>query len=701
MNLNKKLFLALGAFSLLLNGQTNKKQDSISAEKLEEVLVTATRTKRQLSSLPLPAQIISKEQIKASNSLRLSDVINEQTGLITVSDFGGGEGLQLQGMDSQYTLVMIDGVPLIGRSAGTLDLERVTVANIKQIEVIKGASSCLYGNEALGGVLNIITETPEENFNGNANYRFGSFNSHDTSVNLSFKDKKISLSGFVNRYASDGYNLTDFSELNTVEPFENYTLNGKVGYHFNQKTELLLSSRLFIQDQENAAISNGVYLEGEGKLTEWNTHLKLQHKFSEKWKIYGEFYATQYETKEELANPDGTLFSGAYFDQMMIRPEVRTAYTLNKNNDFIAGVGLTHETLDRTYFSAKPEFNSPYAYLQYDSNLTEKLNVILGARYDSHNEYKSQFSPKIAARFELTDKIAVKASAGYGYKAPDFRQLYFNFANPTVGYTVLGYNLVTTVLPDLEAQGLILSTEEPISNFANELEPESSISYNFGVDYKLNNDLSFAVNLFRNDIKNLIDTKVIAQKTNGQNVFSYYNANKVYTQGVEFNANWRPLKQLKISGGYQLLYAKDKEVEEAFENGEVFARLAPGQPIVQLKKSHYFGLPNRSRHMANIKFFYKNFKWKFNANLRGTYRSKYGLVDTNNSQGYIDVYDEFVDPYSIWDVALNKTIFNNAELGVGVDNMFDFQDPPESTDDFIAISNISGRIIYGKLNINF
>lgn len=701
MNLNKKLFLALALFSLLVNGQMNVEQDSISAEKLEEVLVTATRTERQLSSLPLPAQIISKEQIKATNSLRLSDVINEQTGLITVSDFGGGEGLQLQGMDSQYTLVMIDGVPLIGRSAGTLDLERITVANIKQIEVVKGASSCLYGNEALGGVLNIITETPEDDFSGNANYRFGSFNTHDTSVNLNYKDKEISISGFVNRYASDGYDLTDFSEINTVEPFENYTLNGKIGYRFDEKTELLLSSRLFIQDQESAAISNGVYLQGEGNLTEWNTHLKLEHKFSKKWRVYGEFYATQYETKEELNNPDGSLFSGAYFDQLMIRPEMRAFYTLNKNNSFVVGAGLTHETLDRTYFSEEPEFNSPYVYLQYDANPTENLNVILGARYDSHNEYKSQFSPKIAARYKLTDKISVKASTGYGYKAPDFRQLYFNFTNPTVGYTVLGYNLVSTVLPEMQAQGLISNIVVPLSEYGEELKPESSISYNIGVDYKVNNDLSFSANLFRNDIKNLIDTRVVANKSQpvGQNVFSYYNANKVYTQGVEFNANWNPLKQLKISGGYQLLYAKDKEVEEAFENGEVFAVLS-GQPA-QLKKSHYFGLPNRSRHMANIKFFYKNFKWKFNANLRGTYRSKYGLVDTNSSQGYIDTYDEFVDPYSIWDVALNKTLFKNAELGVGIDNMFDFQDPPTSETDFISISNISGRIIYGKLNINF
>ena len=127
------------------------------ADSLKEVLITATRTERQLSSLPIPAQIITKESITKSGALRLSDILSEQTGLITVPDFGGGEGIQMQGLDAQYVLILIDGVPLVGRSAGTLDLNRISVGNIKQIEVVKGASSSLYGSDALGGVINIIT----------------------------------------------------------------------------------------------------------------------------------------------------------------------------------------------------------------------------------------------------------------------------------------------------------------------------------------------------------------------------------------------------------------------------------------------------------------------------------------------------------------------------------------------------------------
>ncbi len=107
------------------------KVDSTTAQELDAVLVSATRTQRQMSSLPMPTQFIPQKKLRRSMPIRLTDLLDEQTGLITVSDFGGGQGVQMQGLDSQYTLVMIDGVPLIGRSAGTLDLSRVTVGNIK------------------------------------------------------------------------------------------------------------------------------------------------------------------------------------------------------------------------------------------------------------------------------------------------------------------------------------------------------------------------------------------------------------------------------------------------------------------------------------------------------------------------------------------------------------------------------------------
>ena len=693
MSLNKNnivIFFSIFFGSHIFSQEIIDTLENSKMENLEEVIVTATRTQRQLSSLPLPAQLVTNKELKNINSQRLSDILNEQTGLITVPDFGGGEGIQLQGLDSQYTLILIDGVPLIGRSAGTLDISRVSVGNIKQIEIVKGASSSLYGSEALGGVINIITKNPENNFNGTLSSRIGSFGTYDSNLNLGYKKEKISLSVFVNSFRSDGYDLDDNDVLNTIEPYDNYTLNSKLTYNFNDNTHLFLSGRYYIQNQDYVASES---LKGESDIREWNSHLKLSHTYNKKWSSYFEFYATRYRAKEYLDNTDHTRFSDSHFNQLLIRPEIRAIYSHTKKNTFIAGLGWNHETLNRTDFSTQPEFNSPYVYLQYDTQPTDRLNLILGARFDNHNKYKSQFSPKAALRYRLSNKLAFKSSIGYGFKTPDFRQLYFDFSNATVGYTVLGYNAVSTRISELQAEGQIATIVVPVSDFESELNPENSVGINVGLDYHPITNLKLSLNVFRNNIEDLIDTRVIANKTNGQNVFSYYNVHDVYTQGMELNTNWRAKNGITLSGGYQLLFAKDKGVETEFKEGRVYARETPSSPSFQLKKEDYFGLFNRSKHMANLKLFYEYSPWQLNTNLRGTYRSKYGLYDTNGNT-YLDKYDEFVHGYTIWDFAINKTFLQNYELGFGIDNIFDFTDSGN-------ISNISGRIIYGKVNIQF
>ena len=478
--------------------------------------------------------------------------------------------------------------------------------------------------------------------------------------------------------------------LNTVEPFTNYTFSTKLTYDFTPKTDLFLSTRYYNQNQDFIASET---LAGKSYVREWNTHLKINHIYNLDWKIYFEFYASKYKANEFLDDSNGSRFSEGFYDQLLIKPEIRAKYSTSARGEFIAGVGLNHETLDRSYFTLNPIFNSPYIFIQHDSKPTENLNIIIGARFDSHNEYKSQFSPKLAFRHQFNNQFSVSGSLGYGFKAPDFRQLYFDFTNTTIGYTVLGYNAVSTAIPILQQQGQIANLIIPVSEFENELKPESSVAVNIGADYDLNKNLKFEFNFFRNSIKNLIDTQVIANKTNGQNVFSYFNINQVYTQGLELNMYCKLGNSFKLSSGYQLLYAFDKTAKNSFENGEVFVRENPSSPSFELSKSDYFGLFNRSRHMANLKINYTNPISNIDSSLRIKYRSKYGLLDSNGN-GYLDSYDSFVNSYVVADLGVNKKLNNNYYIGAGIDNLLNFTDTQN-------ITNISGRIIYSKLNIQF
>lgn len=697
MDLNKVLILVFMEFlgASIFGQEITIENDSIPIEDLDEVIVTATRTLRQLSSLPLPVILISKTQLQKTGVIRLDEILNEQTGIITVADESGFEGVQIQGIASDYVLILINGVPLVGRSAGNLDLSRLTIGNIKQIEIVKGPSSSLYGSEALGGVINIITETPkDENLHGDVSYRFASFNTHDANINLSQKLNKLGYSFFANTLHSDGYDLQPETQGQTVSPFNNYTFNGQVFYNFSDRLKLFASGRYYQQLQQADLFVNDELFEGDSDINETNVHLRFNHKASNKWALEYEFYYTNYKASEILQSPiTDDVFSQSNFDQNLVRPEIRATYTFKSKHALTTGVGYNHENLDRTFFDEKVVFDSQYAFTQYDFFPWEKLNLILGARFDNHSEYQSQFSPKASANFLLSEAISVKGSIGYGFKAPDFRQLYFDFTNSAVGYTVLGYNVAVEKVQELEMQGQLTDILFDLSELEEPLEAESSVGYNLGAGYVRGN-VKLNLNFFRNDFKNLIDTRAIARRTNGQNVFSYANFDRIYTTGFEMDVSYSFNKQLTFAAGYQLLYAKDKEKKVALERGEVFARDPQTLQTVALDNSDYFGLVNRSRHTANFKVFYDVPQWDFNINIRINYRSKYGLFD-GNGNGILDDFDTtFVDGYALGNLALNKTFSGKYTLQLGANNLFDYKDEEN-------IPGLAGILLFTKINFKF
>ena len=663
------------------------KNDSIE-NNLDEVIISGTKTIRVVSSLPLNASVINKVEIEKTNATRLSDVINEELGLITVSDFGGAEGIQMQGLDSEYTLVLIDNQPLVGRLAGTLDLNRVSVGNIKQIEIVRGPSSSLYGNNAFAGVINIITDEPKEGFNVNVSSSYETHNTTDSNISLSYKNKDFNGSVFFNKYSSDGYDLIEDDGLNTVNEFNNNTLQIKLGYDISKKFKVRINTRHFTQMIDNIAPNN---LSGETFTAEDNINFIISHK-SDKFNTDFEIYFTSYFGDEFLDDELGNRFSESFYDHILLKPEIKTVYKIDNQKEFVFGLGNEYETLNRTYFEIEPKQNSPFIYFQYDYKPNEKINLILGGRFDKYKEYKSQISPKFSGIYKIQNNESIKISTGYGYKTPDFRQLYFNFSNSTVGYSVIGYNVVEDVINQLIDEGQIANIIIPIEEFEDPLSPESSFGVNIGYSREINEKISLSSNIFSNSAKNLIDYRVIANKINGQNVFSYYNVNNVSTFGFDINTKYKADNYFNFSIGYQLLYAYDLDAREAFENGDVYARLTVDSPAFRLKKSDYFGLYNRSRHMGVLKINYNNLENNFSCNLRLRYRSKYGIYDSN-SNNYLDKYDDFVNGHITTNISMNKIINSSLTVSGGVENIFNYLDRQN-------ISNLSGRIYFLRAKYN-
>ncbi len=687
--------------------------DTLAPQQLEDLVVTATRTERTMGALPMPVMLVPKAQIRTMGSLRLTEVLTEQTGLAVVPQVNGqGSGIQIQGLNPDYTLILLNGEPLIGRYTGSLELSRIAVGNIKQIEIVKGPSSSLYGSDALAGVVNIITERPEGT-RAQVYTRYGTNNTLDLSGEYGTTSDRWSLYLFGNRFSTDGYDLSPQNYGKTVSPYYNYTGNARIGYRFSPRTELVISGRYFGEKQQfDFEVLTGnneqIRTSGDGTTNDWNVNPVLTHRLSDRSKLTARFYATGYRTETVLVNPaTDTVYYTDNFRQGFMRPEVNLEYFAGKQHALTFGAGANVESVETGRYGDATARNqeTTYGFVQDEWSPSERLTVISGLRFDYNNIYGSQFSPKLSLRYELSKHITLKGSYGVGFKAPDFRQLYLNFNNTAAGgYSVLGTEVVEGRLAEMNAQGLLSGYLIDPAQLGN-LEAERSHAFNVGGRATLFRKLTADLNFFYNAIDNLIETQAVAVTTANQTIYSYRNIKRVFTQGLEANLSYPLTQRISLSLGYQLLYAKDADVVDQVEQGQVFWRDPETLVTRRLKPEEYFGLYNRSRHMGNFKIFYSHNGWEGSA--RVIYRGPYGMGDIRgniqgevlppsdiNGNGILDVYDNFVGGYAQVNLSVARSLATGLRLQVGVDNLLDYTDP-------IYIPNLPGRLWYASVGFTF
>lgn len=687
-----KIFIYL--IVLIFCHQVYAQEDSLRNIDLNEIIVTATRGERLLSAVPMPVTLIGQAQIKQMGSLRLNEILQEQTGLAIVNDHG--QGVQMQGFNPDYTLILIDGEPLIGRTAGTLELSRLAVGNIKQIEIVKGPSSSLYGSEALAGVINIITENPRKT-KLSFTSRYGTNQTADFGLSASFRQEKLGGNIFINRYGSTGYDFTPNTFGQTVEPFHNYTLQSKWTYDFSDRVRLNLSGRYFVETQDSrfqlGNQENAQKVEGFGRVRDYNFNPTLDWRVNDRLKTQFRIYHSVYQTDSELKYTlDNQLFEETFFTQTFLRPEVQADYYLSDQHQLTLGIGNIWESVEATRYTQKRQFETRYIFAQYEFVPNQKWDIILGGRFDAHTVYGSQFSPKLSIQYQASDRFSLRTSVGRGFKAPDFRQLYLNFTNAVAGYSVFGTEELPNILAQLEAQGQLAGVFLDPSQVGN-LQAESSWAFNLGFQYKPHQKITWNFNLFRNDVSNLIESQIVATRTSGQNIFSYRNLNSIFTQGLETDVSYKLVPHLTFSVGYQYLVAKDKEILAQIDNGELFRFNPQAQQTERLERADYGGLFGRSRNMFNLKLFYDNHDKGFTANLRAIYRGKYGFGDLNGNL-ILDQDNEYVEGFWTLNFATSQEFWKKRLRGqIGIDNLLNFSNQTQ-------IPSLAGRLIWASVQMS-
>lgn len=672
----------------VLRDTTVNIQLSEKATELHEVVVTATRTSRGLADIPVPVTVITHDQIARTGTNRISELLAEFTGLQVVPDHG--QGLQLQGLSSEYIMILVDGEPLIGRTAGTLDLSRIPVNNIERIEILKGPASALYGSEAMAGVVNIITRRGVTGLGWNGGLRTSSNHTWNVNQSLAWSNDRWNTSLDVNGFKTAGYDLDPETIAPTAPPYEALSLNGKVRYKLFDQLSIGLGSRYYVEKQEyfNDVLvsSSPVRMVQKGNREDWALRPTLDYHISDKHRLRVNGYLTGFQTLSTLVRKDdqSTHYSSA-FSQNFSRIESQYDGLLSAAHQFTIGAGYTREAVEAARYKVGVPFQSFYTFAQYQFIPTEKWNLIIGARFDTHNAYQNRLSPKLSLSYSPTPAWSIQASLGSGYKAPDFRQLLLDFTNPVVGYSVVGNLTAKDRLRALQEEGQITTMLIPQDRLI-PLQAESSWAYQVGFSWSHFSVWQVNLQGFRHDIQNLIDTAPIATKTNGQQVFSYFNQQAVVSQGIELDVRYRPFTRWTFMAGYQLLDTQNKEDVEQIRKGEVFRRNPSTNRTEVVSLRDYRGLPNRSRHSGNLKVQYQD--ENLEATARALYRGAWGVGDFNGN-GIVDTQEEMAEGYVLLNLHAGYWVWKWLKAEAGIQNLTNVTHPFNPS--------LPGRIVYGGL----
>jgi outer membrane receptor for ferrienterochelin and colicins len=659
-----------------------------SRQHLREVTVKGDRLNKrddliEIGKLAQPVTLVNKKTIEMMGSRRLDEVLREQTGMALVSDLGSGNrslGLQMQGFSAEYIMILINGLPMTGRFNGNFDLSRLSVSGIERIEIIRGASSSLYGSEALGGVINIITKQTGKQAGALAGVRYGSYNTLDASLEgqTPVNGEKGAANLSANYYRTDGFNVNTayLTKGQTGPPYNSLNLQGRASYKLSEANTLQLSAhfggrnsvmeRAYTTQQFNDALEE----------TDLNTALSLNSRLANGIRLLSRYYFTRYATDQQVRfHQNGGVLQENRFVQSIHRAELQAARDMaGEKLSLVGGAGAEHQQMNNHQEGTGNGMYTYFGYFQAIYRPSDRYDFVTGVRYDGNNVYGGRFNPTIGASYRPADWLKLKFSAGQGFKAPTYAQMYQVFTNIVQGYTVIGANVFSARAQAMKDAGAVQQLW-PVAGNIKPLRPETSTSLNLGLSVYPFSSVEYTLNGFYNNIRNQIFTQQAGIMSNGQQLYSYFNVERSFTTGAESSIRWTPADGLTVSAGYQYLIAKDQGIIDSIKAGQGrYAKVRADGGIRNAAAADYFNLPNRSRHSLNAQVFYEYRPLGLGISLRGNYRGKYGFMDIDNN-GYIDPYDVYVPGYFLgYAAASKKMLHDRLVVQLSVDNIFNYTD---------------------------
>ena len=533
------------AVALLWSGATPA-QDLL-AQALPAVTVTATMTEQDARTAPASVTVVTAEELAEKNASDLLDAVRDAPGItLQGRQVGGRKTLALRGLEGKHTLTLIDGRRISASDdvIGHSDYQYgwLPMSAIERIEIIRGPMSALYGSEALGGVINVISKKPKDHWSGSVGLSGGTGLKIDAASQWG---SSVYAAGPLGQRARLSVNAeyarsqptpkaedTRYSEVEGRRP-RNLGLNAEFDLTAQQKLTAGIS------DGKEERIYDDVYYGGRAYTNRYDIERRQTHVG---WS--GDFGATKAQLRAYRSEMG--VFNSRSNGVAPTRPQEMTdqvvdghvTQRLGVHNIALGGEWRSEELVNAGLKGGRDDVTHQALFVQDEFALGSKLTATLGLRADHHGLFGSELSPRTYLVWEAGPQLVVKGGWGHAFKAPTLKQISPNYVGSEGPHTFKGNA---------------------------DIQPETSNSFELGADWQASETLSLRATAFHTEVKNLIAYKLL-QQIGPRRIYQYDNVDAARIQGLEAGFTLALSKQLSWGGDLTLLHTRDKSTGKALND---------------------------------------------------------------------------------------------------------------------------------------
>lgn len=637
---------------------------------INEVVVTGSRTARPIKMSPVTTQVLGGKALVDAGYSNLQQALQQETPGLNIQKVGFGNEISMQGLDARHVLFLMDGERMTGDMAGNLDYERFNLHAIDRVEIVKGASSTLYGSRAAGAVINLITKKTDKPLSIDAGIRYGQMNERNYKhpqpkdflymfeqnadrpnlqswVSAGFKAGKFTSQTDVWYSESDAfymYQAENDKKVYTKEanPFlphdiivvsnavrppmgiegkEHITVSQKLYYNPNPNLSVLVYGSSFFMNTYDL-IQDMTFSQAR----DWTAGTKVTYHVKDWFSVTGSLHADFYDRFKRHERIDKRQKD---YESSIYQPRLTVTSNYFNGHSLILGMEHTSDELTSDRFSGNANHDlktralkETEYFLQDEWTINPRWMISVGIRTNFSKAFGFMGMPKVAAKYSPDKHWSLRANYSMAYRSPSIKELFFNW--------------------DHLGMFMIRGNEN--------MRPEKNNYFSLGAEYS--NDRLFVSgtaygNYFRDKIEGV--WRIYDMQYN----FEYTNLSQQRLLGLEVLARWSVLDCLTLNGTYS---------------------------FVDVSKNKGIQVNTTSPHAATASMDYKYMKknYRLNAVFSASYMGgkKFDVQDRVFVKEENKSYDAYfrcdLPQYVLCNLSVSQTFWNKVKLTLGMDNLFNY-----------------------------